>query len=307
MKTQKGITLIALIITIIVMLILVGVSVTVALNGGLFKTAQDAAQGTKLEGEKERLLSIVLGTLNDKGIVDTVKLKAALNETEFTYNDEDGTITSGKTQKTYEVSQRGSVTEQTEPQGTQITWTKTGDLAIGTPVETSTGEKFYVIGFTGTNDDTVELLAKYNLKADENGGYIQDDTGAKNPCTFCSSDDWVDNTNSGDNLNVIYASVEDSAVGKAVTYGESLGGVTGRLLLKSEVLELQTANSTIVKGQYEEGKEGLNYWLGTKGEAPTSVQFVLNTTSGTLFDSYNSTTYECGVRPVVEVLVSAIQ
>ena len=41
-KKQKGITLIALIITIIVMLILVGVSVTVALNGGLFSTAKKA-------------------------------------------------------------------------------------------------------------------------------------------------------------------------------------------------------------------------------------------------------------------------
>lgn len=48
MKGQKGITLVALVITIIVMLILVGVSITVALNGGLFDTAKDAK--TKYEG-----------------------------------------------------------------------------------------------------------------------------------------------------------------------------------------------------------------------------------------------------------------
>ena len=36
LKKQNGITLIALIITVIVMLILVGVTVNVALNGGLF-------------------------------------------------------------------------------------------------------------------------------------------------------------------------------------------------------------------------------------------------------------------------------
>ena len=47
MKKQKGITLIALIITIIVMLILVGVTVTVAINGGLFNTAKEAARGTE--------------------------------------------------------------------------------------------------------------------------------------------------------------------------------------------------------------------------------------------------------------------
>lgn len=46
-KGQKGITLIALVITIIVMLILVGVSVTVALNGGLFDTAENAVDQTE--------------------------------------------------------------------------------------------------------------------------------------------------------------------------------------------------------------------------------------------------------------------
>jgi len=57
MKNQKGITLIALVITIIVMLILVGVSVTVALNGGLFTTAKEAANETKTERDKELALS----------------------------------------------------------------------------------------------------------------------------------------------------------------------------------------------------------------------------------------------------------
>ena len=56
-KKQKGITLIALIITIIVMLILVGVTVTVALNGGLFTTAKEAAKGTETERNKEIALS----------------------------------------------------------------------------------------------------------------------------------------------------------------------------------------------------------------------------------------------------------
>ena len=42
MRGQKGITLVALVITIIVMLILVGVTVTVAINGGLFDKARDA-------------------------------------------------------------------------------------------------------------------------------------------------------------------------------------------------------------------------------------------------------------------------
>ena len=55
MKGQKGITLVALIITIIVMLILVGVSISVALNGGLFDKARDAKTKTQAEQVKEAI------------------------------------------------------------------------------------------------------------------------------------------------------------------------------------------------------------------------------------------------------------
>ena len=66
---HRGITLIALVITIIVMLILVGVSVTVALNGGLFSTAQGAARDT--EAEKEKELALSNGDIIDKYLSGT--------------------------------------------------------------------------------------------------------------------------------------------------------------------------------------------------------------------------------------------
>ena len=47
-KTNNGITLIALVITIIVMLILVAVTITMAVNGGLFEYAGNA--GTQMNG-----------------------------------------------------------------------------------------------------------------------------------------------------------------------------------------------------------------------------------------------------------------
>lgn len=53
MKGQKGITLVALVITIIVMLILVGVSVTVAINGGLFDKAREGKTGWENAQNKE--------------------------------------------------------------------------------------------------------------------------------------------------------------------------------------------------------------------------------------------------------------
>jgi len=65
MKNQKGITLIALIITIIVMLILVGVSVTVAINTGLFTTASGVSKNT--EDQKANELKISGGQANLDG------------------------------------------------------------------------------------------------------------------------------------------------------------------------------------------------------------------------------------------------
>ncbi len=56
-KKEKGITLIALIITIIVMLILVAVTVTTAINGGIFKKAGEAVSKTdeSITNEKEKV------------------------------------------------------------------------------------------------------------------------------------------------------------------------------------------------------------------------------------------------------------
>ena len=68
MKGQKGITLVALVITIIVMLILVGVSVTVALNGGLFDTAQEATSKTNEALTEENKLDSGVVTVNGQEV-----------------------------------------------------------------------------------------------------------------------------------------------------------------------------------------------------------------------------------------------
>ena len=67
LKNNKGITLIALVITIIVMLILVTVTIRVATNGNLFTHAANAVKGTKTAIEGENAI------LNDDlGIADIV-------------------------------------------------------------------------------------------------------------------------------------------------------------------------------------------------------------------------------------------
>ena len=72
MKGQKGITLIALVITIIVMLILVAVTITMAINGGLFERAGEAAQETNGAVTNEQALAN--GTVSVNGVADDASI-----------------------------------------------------------------------------------------------------------------------------------------------------------------------------------------------------------------------------------------
>ena len=69
MKGQKGITLVALIITIIVMLILVAVSITVLIQSGLLDTASEAGQATKEAIREESQLNDTVNIDGDKATI----------------------------------------------------------------------------------------------------------------------------------------------------------------------------------------------------------------------------------------------
>lgn len=75
MKGQKGITLVALVITIIVMLILVGVTISLAAKGGLFTTAKDAAKNYNTEVKKEEGYSD--GKVGDKTLEEIAEWDSA--------------------------------------------------------------------------------------------------------------------------------------------------------------------------------------------------------------------------------------
>ena len=83
LKNQKGITLIALIITIIVMLILVGVTINVALNGGLFEKAETATKETEEKAILEEMLAMMEITYEGKFDYNTIILNMRTNHPEY--------------------------------------------------------------------------------------------------------------------------------------------------------------------------------------------------------------------------------
>ena len=62
---EKGITIIALIITIILLLILVGVSINLVIKGNLFGSAEKAVDGTNAKAKQEQTrVDELMGKLN---------------------------------------------------------------------------------------------------------------------------------------------------------------------------------------------------------------------------------------------------
>ena len=102
LKKNNGITLIALIITIIVMLILVAVTISMAINGGLFEKAGEAVGDTKNEINKEQTLANGQITVDGK-VYSSIDDYLAGREKVFSYEeiakDENGLL---KAKATYE-------------------------------------------------------------------------------------------------------------------------------------------------------------------------------------------------------------
>ena len=114
MKKQKGITLIALIITIIVMLILVGVTVTTAINGGLFEKARIGAKGTQKEVDREKLnMAVAFAYDETTGKIDKTKLQQELGNDWSVTESESGTYLceNTKTGNKFKVKANGKITD----------------------------------------------------------------------------------------------------------------------------------------------------------------------------------------------------
>ena len=161
-KQAKGITLIALVITIIVLLILAGVTISMLTGeNGILKQATSAKDTTdKSEFEEQVKLAVMASKVNDKGAIDLTTLEAEIGKIKGT-----------------EITKNG--TENNLP------WTvKKGsyEVTITEDGNTSNIEK--------DNDDDVMENAK---KAMPTGGTIDKNTNAKTGIVMIDSNqnEWV--------------------------------------------------------------------------------------------------------------------
>ena len=95
-QNSRGITLIALIITIILMLILAGVTINIAINGGLFDVAKNAVKQTEIEAYREKIDAIRISLLPEQtteGLGGKEYIDKYEDETRKHSNFEESTIT----------------------------------------------------------------------------------------------------------------------------------------------------------------------------------------------------------------------
>ncbi len=78
-RNSKGITLVALVITIIILLILAGLSISSLTGSGLFQKASDATKESDRANVKEQLQLVVMVSINNEGNIDKEELRKELD------------------------------------------------------------------------------------------------------------------------------------------------------------------------------------------------------------------------------------
>ena len=327
----------------------------IAGNNGVLTKATDAKKANEQGTDADRVrLATQAALIDGEGTINTTatsgkgSLYAALVE-EFgsekvsASNYSNGEVTLNG--KVYTVTTTGSVTvsDATAQSGSEsgsgqastpiwsLTDSNSNELADIGEVVTYGTEEFYVIGgdtvgtATTSSTENIILLAKYNLKKENNEITLKQDTGVgttslvgsnvvySNACAFCSSTTWSEsgaNTTEGENFNnnATISSDSTSALYKAMAYGESLGA-TGRLMLKSEADTLRvSATSAILYGEYSDGDK-VPYWLGTGTKIDGGQQVFdsgWNQYVGATYTPYTNNSKN-GVRPLVVVSKSSIE
>ena len=287
LKNEKGITLVALVITIIVLLILAGVTLSMVMgDSGIFGKANSAKEKTQLSNAEETIKLAVLenqvkSVSGDAALTnDQLKEEIAKKLTEQGYTVRGSTVT-------YYGDKTIDIENYLEKESTSKSYNIGDSVTIGS-------EEFFVISDKGT---TVELLAKYVLNSAATAQENKD-----TDCAFSTDNYWKNETLPSSspyfNLNTYQAVQNDtgSAVYKANSYAKSLGATSGRLLTYEEANSLKDSYSDIIFVTYGASKF---YWLGSAYNA-SNVWYVNGRHSG-LSSSDFGITSGYGVRPVIEI------
>ena len=140
LKESKGITLIALVITIIVLLILAGVSIAMLTGqNGILTQAQNAKTRTENKSAEEKVKLAIMGARADDGQITVAELKTEVGYQSGTVTGDTFPVTVTMDEHDFTVDENGNVEKYTPPTATDATthqaqqltysWTELGAMA----------------------------------------------------------------------------------------------------------------------------------------------------------------------------------
>ena len=288
LKNEKGITLVALVITIIVLLILAGVTLSMVMGeSGIFGKANSAKEKTQLSNAEETIKLAVLENQVKSVSGDAALTNDQLKEEIAKKLTEQGYTVSGS-KVTYYGDKTIDIENYLEKESKTYTAYNVGDqVTVG-------GENFYVIKASSASEEKVTLLAEKNI---DTTTMAQSDSA--NKIAFSSINYWssIEGITYPYNLNNTATLANTDAIAIARAYGTAKGG-EGRLMTYEEANELKDINSEMIYGTNTTAGY-LNSWLGSADNA-NGVWGVVG--GGSFLHQYAFGDYRSfGVRPVVEI------
>ena len=183
-EAQKGITLIALVITIIVLLILAGVSIAMLTGqNGILTQAQNAKTTTANKSAEEKVKLSVMGARADDGTLTVGKLRTELANYGGTVEGDTFPVTATVDGKSFTVDDKGNVELAGEKQPVTREGIEVGDYVSYTPdtatEKTYDADKLKKGGYTSTQTVKKEDLNWRVLRKNDDGSIdlIGDATG----------------------------------------------------------------------------------------------------------------------------------
>ena len=299
LKNEKGITLVALVITIIVLLILAGVTLSMVMGeSGIFGKANSAKEKTQLSNAEETIKLAVLENKVNSVSGDVALTNDQLKEEIAKKLTEQGYTVSGS-KVTYYEDKTIDIEDYLEKESTsKITWTwadtdNSGTKNVGDVVTDSTGEKFYIMS---TEGDKYALLAEKNIDTT-----TMKQSDSANIIAFSSTNYWssIEGITYPYNLNNTATSTDTDAIAIAKAYGTAKG-VEGRLMTVEEVVALGGDKEKYSTMNCPSWINLSAFWLGSASEAD-SAWSVYGYYGYSLGYNNFSNTNNWGVRPVIEI------
>lgn len=255
-KRNKGITLIALVVTIIVLLILAGISISMlAGDNSILQKSTEAKQNSEREEAKEQAQMDIMAWITDKASnhedssLDDSKVKDILTGKSYVKNGQPGNDSFFTAKGEYEISYSELYTaSDTQTKATL----PAGTYTAGQEVELN-GEEFFVLEDQG---NTVKLLAKYCLNQEGTAQTANHEEWGRH---FSNTMYWTNveertypfDLQSSDMLALARADGDvaegvPNAVVAAEKYGKTIGN-SGRLMTSNEAYTILTNGTDLMK------------------------------------------------------------